>query len=204
MTEYAGNSNKEKEGKKQTDKNVKKVVIGEVIQKKKPVGQKFKDVFFGGDFKTAMKFVAAEVLVPALKSLLYESVAKGTERVVFGDRNYNRNSDYRSRIQYNNPMRQDPRTMARLPDQAPRALRAGVYEIQDVILSSREEAELVLENLMNIVDKYDVASVSDLNTLLGLPTSHVDLKWGWSFLGNANVTQIRQGYLLELPRLEEI
>ena len=76
--------------------------------------------------------------------------------------------------------------------------------MNDVILGTKEQAELVAERLIDILEKYDVASLADLYDLLGLETSHIDQKWGWTYLGNVQVHQVRQGYLLELPPLEEI
>jgi hypothetical protein len=73
-----------------------------------------------------------------------------------------------------------------------------------VIVGTREEAELVIERLIDVLDKYDVVSLAALYELLGLETSYIDNKWGWTNLSSAQVRQIRQGYLLELPPLEEI
>jgi hypothetical protein len=94
--------------------------------------------------------------------------------------------------------------MPNIPDQGPRSIRVNRRDANDIILTSREEAELVIERLIDIIDKYDVASLADLNDLLGLPTSHVDNKWGWTYLNNVEIRQIRNGYLIDLPSLEEI
>lgn len=78
------------------------------------------------------------------------------------------------------------------------------HEINDIVVGTREEAELVVERLGDILETYDVVSLADLNELLGLQTSPIDNKWGWTFIKNVPIRQIRQGYLLELPPLEEI
>ena len=44
----------------------------------------------------------------------------------------------------------------------------------------------------------------DLYDLTGLPSAHVDNKWGWTYLTNTEIRQIRDGYLLDLPPMEEI
>lgn len=202
---YAGNTNKDKEQKvaPEEEKVVQKVTTGTVVKKKQPLGQRFKAIFFGGDSKSAARYVAADVLLPAIKNLLVDTTTKGVERLVYGDSRPTRRPgfDYRSRVQYNSPlMRSDPRT-GRLPDQGPRMTRR---ETSDLVLASREEADLVLERLLDILDKYDVASVADLYELTGLPTSHVDNKWGWTQLHNTEVRQVRDGWLLNLPPAEEI
>jgi hypothetical protein len=205
--DYQGNAKKQREPKPdQPEKVVVKVVTGDVVQKPKSLGSKFKDIFFGGDFTLAMKFVSAEVLLPAMRNLIVDSVTKGAERLVYGDSTYRRpNYDPRPRVQYNNPlMRRDPR-MANIPEQGPRSYRQNPRrQMNEIILTSREEAELVVERLLDIIDKYDVASLADLYDLLGLETSHVDNKWGWSYLNNVEIRQVRNGYVIDLPSLEEI
>jgi hypothetical protein len=206
--DYQGNTNKEKEATdKKPEKNIEKVVTVEVIQKPKPIGRKFKETFFGGDFKMSMRYVAGDVLLPALRNLIVDMTTKGMERIVFGESSYRRRpSEYRPRVQYNNPIyrAQDPREISRgrVPDQ-PR-YRSSRYEIKDIVIADRGEAELVVERLIDIIDKYEVASLADLYDLLGLATSHVDNKWGWTYLNNVEIRQIRDGYLIDLPALEEI
>jgi hypothetical protein len=58
--------------------------------------------------------------------------------------------------------------------------------------------------MTDIIDVYKVASVTDLHDLVGLPSTYVDNKWGWENLSYANVRQIREGYLLDLPPVEPI
>lgn len=72
------------------------------------------------------------------------------------------------------------------------------------MLVSRDEAELVIERLSDILENYDVASVADLYDLVGLPTTYIDNKWGWTNLAYANVRQVREGYLIDLPQAEPI
>jgi hypothetical protein len=62
----------------------------------------------------------------------------------------------------------------------------------------------VLERMQDIIDKYEVVSVSDLYELLGLPSSYQDNKWGWNYLGDVQVRQIREGYLIDFPSAEPI
>jgi hypothetical protein len=208
--DYQSNSRKQREGLPigESEKKVEKVVTGEVIQKPKSIGRKFKDIFFGGDIRLATRFVTGEVLLPALRNLVVEMTSKGIERVVYGESTFRRQyHDPRPRIMYNNPLyRPDPRQpnipvpMRRIPDQNFRTRR----DAQDIILQNREEAELVVERLIDIIDKYQVVSLADLYDLLGLQTSHIDNKWGWTYLNNVEIRQIRDGYLIDLPPLEEI
>ncbi len=57
---------------------------------------------------------------------------------------------------------------------------------------------------MASIEQYEVVSVSDLNELLGLPSSHVDNKWGWTNLSTIDTKQVREGFRISFPPLEEI
>lgn len=206
MESFEGNTDKSKQETKRPEKVVVKVVTGEVIQQKPGIGQRFKNIFFGGDFKQASRYVGAEIILPAIRNLVWDMISKGSERVIYGDSARGRRPpEYRPRYQYNSPIyRPDPRELQRpnLPDQRPLRRR---YEGQgQIVLASREDAERVAELLLEIVSQYEVASMADLNEMLGLPSSHIDNKWGWTRLSNVEIRQIRDGYLLELPPVEEI
>jgi hypothetical protein len=187
-------------------KVVEKVVSVDAVQRQKSIGRRFKAVFFGGEVKGASRYILTEVLLPALKNMIVDATSKGMERVVYGDAPRRRYDPGRPKISYNSPvdrLTRSPRGM--LPDQPP---LGGVprrrQDIGEIILVSRDEADLVIERLNDIIDKYDVASVSDLHDLVGLPSTYVDNKWGWNSLNYANVRQTREGYLLDLPPVEPI
>lgn len=199
----------------QPKKEVNKVIVGEVIQRKPPLGKKIKSIFFNGDFKAAALYVLTDVILPGIRDTMYDTATKGVGRVIYGDRAVRRNNlmiDPRrdSIFSYNRvPQTQSFRSTTMLPDQPPHVLaasRGGRKSIfNEIILGSREEAELVLERLTDIIDTYQSATVGDLYDLLGLPMSPIDNKWGWVRLGaDATVKQIREGYLLDLPYPEPL
>lgn len=204
--DYAGNTHRDKNKQVESDKDkvVEQVTTGVVLKKKPSIGQRFKTIFFGGDARGASKYIAADVLLPSIRNLVVDATTKGIERMVYGDaaRNIRRPGfDYRSRVQYNSPFMRPEHRSTRLPDQGPRMMRR---DTNDLVLASREEADLVLERLIDILDQYDVVSVADLYELTGLPSSHIDNKWGWTHLHSAEVRQVREGFLLNLPPTEEI
>ena len=215
MTDYAGNSKKSKEQKDDIpDKKVERVVESKVVARKRPLGKRFMETFFGGDFKSAAQYLAAEVLLPEARRVLVEMAWKGTERVVFGDSKARpRNSSYGPGTRYNYnavSLGSDPRERriagrGNLPDQPSRpGVQRGRSSDQDLVFTSREDAERVVEALSLILEKYDLVSVADLHELVGLPTVHTDQKWGWDRLTEVSIRQIREGFLLELPPADPI
>lgn len=213
--DYSSNKPEDKETKETNEdkpsKDIQKVVTGEVIQKQKTFGSKFKEVFFGGDFKMTMRYLAGDVLLPAARNLIVDATTKGIERAVYGDTPYRRGGSsnvYRPRIQYDsryssNPLRPDPRAPIMLPDQPPRRPHP-TRDFNEIILQTREDAEAVVDQMVEILSKYDSASLADLYETLGLPSAHTDNKWGWKYLGKVNIQQVRQGYLVQFPAIEEL
>lgn len=207
--DYQGNSNKDKDPKQEPqEKKIDKVITGDAVLVPKGIGWKFRHIFLAGTAKQAGRYVVAEVIFPTLRNLAWEVVSKGSEKVIFGESTNRRSAqEVRSRIQYNNPLARRPLNPmiqpARLPDQY-RSRATSRRDANDIVIPSREDAEQVVERLLDVLDKYDVVSLADLYDLLGLETSHVDQKWGWTYLNNVEIRQVREGYLIELPALEEI
>lgn len=193
--------------KKSPEKNIEKVVTGEVVKKKKSPGRRIKEVIFGEEFRAAAYYVANDVLIPALRNLIVDTTTKGIERVIYGDTAPRRPGIGSSgtRYSYNSPVNRTPTKRGNLPDQPSRfATNRRRHNIDDILLKSREEAETVVERLNDIIDTYDCASVADLYELVGFPSSYVDNQWGWFVLHPVNIRQVREGYLIDLPPVDSI
>lgn len=199
-------SDKDPRGKQEKpEKEVVKVVKEDGKKVKPSLGKRIRNIFITGDLSGAIRYVASDVLLPALRNLIVDSTTKGIERVIYGEsrRASSRNADPRHRYySYNNPIARDPRRTYDVTQSSPSRNRRPSSE--EILLGSNEDAEIVLERLTDIVDKYDSASVADLHELVGLPTNYVDNDWGWTDLSEADIRQVREGFLLELPRIEEI
>jgi hypothetical protein len=74
------------------------------------------------------------------------------------------------------------------------------HNFDDIILSSRGEAEEVLSQLVDMTLDYGQATVADLYDLVGITSEYTDRDWGWENLSSASVSRVRDGYMLNLPR----
>jgi len=215
--DYQGNSHKAKEEEAKPEpppeKNLVKVTTGEVVLKKKPFGYKFKSIFFGGEFKEVVSYVTYDVLLPGARDILFDTIRNGAHRSIYGNRGggFRGQSSIpvRSQVQYNNPVRRmtDPRSApqtAILPNQPPIGYRQNRREANDVIFNSKEDAERVLETMLECINVYGVVSLADMYELVELPQAHIDQKWGWTFITATQVKQVRDGWVLTLPPMEEI
>jgi hypothetical protein len=198
-------------GSKPEKKDIQKVITGEAVKKPSPLGRRFKHIFFGTDIKSVSRYVFGDVLLPAAKNMLVDATSKGVERLIYGDSSPRRprmGSDAnRPMVQYNSPInRSRAYSSARLPDQPPlpNRGRANRYDTGDILVQTRDDAELVVERMQDIIDKYQVATVADLQSLIGYPSTYVDNEWGWSSLQTVNIQQTRNGYVIELPQAEPI
>jgi len=214
--DYQANSHKSKE-EKQTSKQpkkIEKVIAGEVVVKKQGFGSKFKTAFFGGDFKTAAKFVLADIVLPSARNMMADAAKGAVDRTIYGDSLGSRRrtpSDYSPRVNYSGrsvmaQIAQDPRYRGsgRLPDQPPLPILRDNRGNSEFIFNTREDAEAVFDALDTIIEQYDNASLADLYDLVGHDSTHVDNKWGWTFVKNAEIAQVRDGYLLKLPPMEAL
>lgn len=219
--EFPGNSQRripvKAEIKKEApEKNVQKVVSGEAVQRKPSLGRRFKNLFLGGDSTSVKDYVLGEVLVPALKDTIADAVTGGIERMVFGDnvrpgrrggRGYSPGPgqafNYAGISSRNSvpggAFHNDPR------QQLSRQARA-THMPDEVIFPSRADAERVLREMFELLEQFEVVTVSDFLELSGISgNNYMDHKFGWSDLRGVQVHRVRGGgCVLGLPPTEPI
>jgi len=199
------NSHTAKEPKKVADgPTTDRVVVNEAVRRKKPVGRRFMDNFVRGDARSAGEYMLWEILVPAAKDAVSDAVGGGIERILFGEsRGTSRRGRTRSRgngfVNYGG-MSRDPREEPRRLSNRGRAQ----HDFDEIILPTRDEAEVVIEQMGVHLDKYEFVTVADMLAFCGLSSTHTDQKWGWDTLSDASVARTRDGYLLDLPRPKPI
>jgi len=199
-SEFPPNSETSKKGTPE-DKNIRPVTEGKATRRRKSLRKQFSSTFVAGDLKTSVKYVMFDVFLPAARDMIVEAGQQGIEKLIFGDSrrrgarvppsgptghiSYNRYSAMGSR--FSGPQRA-----------ISREARAR-HDFDEIVLDDRSEAEEVIDRLFDLVSRYESASVADLYELVGLGSTHIDHKWGWTDLQGAGVSRIRGGYLLDLP-----
>jgi hypothetical protein len=181
------------------------IVKGRVIQRKKSIGQRFKESFLGDNSNGSVgDYLLYDIFIPAVKSTLSDIISSGVEMLLFGERRHrpdnvrrDRNRSYVSYTSYYNG-RDDSR--GRPSEQRPTIQPHDRYNFEEIIFSSRGEAEDVLSKLSELVEDYGLVSVADFFDLCGLQSSFTDNKYGWTSLKEAFTERIRDGYVIRLPR----
>lgn len=196
--EFPSNSHKSREEK--VRQPLESVVSGEAVQKKSRLSRRILDTFGGDDLKTVIGYVVVEVIIPAAKDLIRDTVSEGIERLLFGDSARSRGSRG-GRTPYGS-MYSSGIAASSKPSISARGRQT--HDFGEIIIPDRVEAEYVLEKMQDMIDRYDQVTVSDMLNLCGITPSFADEKWGWVDLQGARPQRFRNGYVLNLPRTESL
>lgn len=187
---------------------VQKVIEGEVIHRKKSFGKKVKEMFFNHDGQTVGEYLREDIFLPAIRDLVYDIVVGGAQRSLFPDGaaprrgTNNRFGPATGRVNYGafsqQPVGGAPRTDPRQPPMSPRG--RATHDFSEILIPSRPEAEMVLEQLFAFLDQYQSVTVADLLESVGISSNFTDRAWGWTDLRGSSVSRARNGYyMLNLP-----
>lgn len=182
-------------------KQSKKIISSTPIKRKgkSKVASSFKRAILSEDPGSIKQYLIFDVIIPRMKDVVVDTITSGIESLFYG-RSNRRYSSTSSRIKqertsynnyYSSSLREPPRT-SHGPE--------GRTPIEEVVLADRNEAEMVVDTMLEMVDQYGSCSVADFYDLVGISTSFVDADWGWENLSKANVRRVREGYLIDLPR----
>jgi hypothetical protein len=191
IKDYQSNSYKLKEKSEQVEekKKLEKVVVGQVKTQKKSGFSKFVNGFVSDDAHNIKSYLFKDVVVPTIKKTITDVV----DMILYGgskrsSRIPGTKVSYRS--YWDEP--RDSRPVSRV---------SSGYDYEDIILDSAGDANMVLDQLNDIIDTYKIASVADLYDLVGISGNFTDNKYGWTNLANADIVRTRDGgYKLKLPR----
>ena len=181
MSDFKPNSNKSKE-------LAKKVLKGTV--KKKGEISKLVDIFITKDIDSVKDYVVHDILIPEIKKVIEDIVVNSVGMILHGGDTVQKRTP--SANSYRNYYDKKDR-----PVQKNRSARS--YE--EATFNTRTEANEVIDQMDEIIDKFGFVRVSDFNELAGITGSYTDTKYGWTDIRNANVVRTREGYyIIKLPR----
>lgn len=191
--EYKPNSNRSKEEQKE-ERKIEKVITGPVRTKKKTGFDKIKNEFISEDAKNIKSYVFGEVLIPAIKKAISDIVTDGIDILLYGESRGRSRRSAVDKISYRSyydgyPQPRDSRSLSYSP-----------YTYDDIILSTRGEAEEVLMRMDELMETYKLVRVADLYDLVGISGNYTDNKYGWTNIRNAEIVRVRDGYMIKMPR----
>lgn len=192
-TSYQGREKRKSES--PPEKNVQKVTTGAVTTKKKSELKKFAGVFIPEDTASVKSYILMDVVIPGIKN----AVADVVSIMLFGETGRLGNSGKRRNGGGTSYQRfyDDPRDRERRDYSRP---KSG-YEYDDIFFETRADAELVLDQLEEIISIYGMASVLDLYDSAGVtPPNYNAQNFGWTDIRNSKPIRVRDGYILQLPK----
>ena len=198
--------------KKAPEKKIQKVVSGDVVQRRPSLGKRIKSVFLGGDSQSVKDYVVLEVLVPAFKDTITDAVTGAIERMVFGDnarpgrRGGSRYAGPPNQFNYAGISARNQVIGGTRPDAQQLSRQARMtHTFDEVIFPSRADAEAVLAQMFDLLDQFEVVTVSDFLELSGVSGNFTDHKFGWDDLRGVQAHRTRGGgYILGLPMTKPI
>lgn len=186
------------------EKDVKKVVDGKVVIRKKTGANKL-----ASSLGQVFEYVTQDVLIPAAKDMFSDAVSQGVDQMLFGETRSRRASSGRSSssnrngyVSYNRYSTPNARARTEEPPRTISKSARAKHDFNEIVLASRLEAEEVIDRMFDLVERYESATVSDLYELLGIQGKYTDDNWGWVDFRGATVRRIRTGYMLDIPEPE--
>lgn len=184
-------------------------IQGGVTVKRKTPGQRFSETFLNnGDIQTVGQTILWDVVIPAFKEMIFNSVRDGFSMLLWGDTRASRTGGLRSAggivrdySSYSSSIVSRNRDRDRVdivrPEDSPR--------YNNLVFTVRGDAENILFNMRDYINTYNDIQIIKLYELVEEQTgikiamTAQDAKFGWTDLTNAGIRQIRGGYLLDLP-----
>jgi hypothetical protein len=205
MQDFPANSTKAKTRSSPPEdrpEKIEQVTSAEAKQRKRRLGSRFRETFFGGDARTTLEYMTMEVVVPGIRDMMFDAFESGLRRMIYGEGSVKRGmlSSYsdRGRVDYASISKtQGSRSLS----QRSRAR----HDFGEIVIQNRQEAEDVLDRMYEELSRFGYVTVSVLYELTGIRSSHTDQKWGWTSLRGAKVSRMRSGgFLLDLPTPEPL
>ena len=193
MDEVTPNSNKYKE-EQQERRKLSPVVSGKTTSRKEGIGRKFAETFLSDDIHDVKRYIIQDVLIPSIRDGIYEMFTGGMSMLFYGNSGSPRSKGIvkrtgGSKVDYNGIS-------------SKKVSRASIDRCayNDIIFDDRADAIEVRDQLQDLVDQYDIASVADFYELSGYEFNTQHEKYGWTDLDNVQVLRDRDGYRLSLPK----
>ena len=211
MHDFPGNSQKAK-ARAQTPPpppeerpKVERVTTSKPEQRKRGLGRKFRETLIGGTARETAEYMVQDVVVPAVRDMIFDAFESGLHRLIYGESNRTRSnmpSSYSNvgHVNYQGMSTSRPTATHQTSERKLSRRSRSRHDFGEIIIENRREADDVLELMFEYLDRFGEVKVADLYEMTGIASSHVDHKWGWTSLQGAKLVRTRDGrFLLDLP-----
>lgn len=204
MSNIPNNSHKQREEKPPSaaapKEKAQKIVEGKVVVKKTPFFKRVARSMVADDASSVGEFMVTDVVVPAMKNLLFEMVTQGARRTLWGA-SMRGAGPARSGIisaATGSVLKTNYHDVPTGRPSMPSPTRNS-HDFSTLVVESREDAESIIVALMDDIARYQQATVEDFYGYLGVTSDWADGKWGWKDLSTADIRQTQGGWRFDLP-----
>lgn len=171
-----------------------------VVQKPKFL-RRVRAAFTGDDARSVLDYLIFEVAVPAFKNVISDMTSQGVDRILFGGSTERRGAGNRrpGHVSYHTLNRNAQDRGGRNSTYTMTNQDKASHSFDNIVLSTRPEAEKVLAQMLDTIEQYNMIAVSDLYEMLDIVGSFADDRWGWYDLSGADIVRVRDGWVLDLP-----
>ena len=166
------------------------VKSGNAKVRKTSEASKFARLFLSEDAGATKEYVIEEVLVPKAKDLITSILKAIVDTIFYGRGGGYSNKSTSSYVSYRDYGSSKPR------DSRPRASQPMFSEI---IVTDPHEASEIIGRMVEIVDRYRIATVGNLYDLAGLKVPYTAENYGWTDFSAAKVVKTSDGYVIKTP-----
>lgn len=185
------------------EKRVKKIISGNVVTKPKNKISKFFSKFIAEDGRSVKDAIQEEIIIPSIKDLIVSAIQRGAEVLIYGKDRPHRNI-------FGNVIQNIPSQITRIGYENCFNTKSNknkvvntnssYAEYNDIILESRGDAQLVLDQMDDLIETYGVASLADLYEAVGAPYEYTAHNFGWTNIHSAKIQHVYNGWLIKMPK----
>lgn len=178
--------------------------IAKAVRRKKTLTESIAETFVGPEGDGVGTYILRDVLLPAAKDTIRDMVTNGIEMILFGSpRSSGRSRDRggSTRVSYGSFYRDRDERYERRREPVSRSR----FNLDEIIFAHHDEAEDVLQEMLEHLEQYREISVADYLEMAGVDGgTWAAQKWGWTNLDRAYNTHTRGGWTLVLPKPIEL
>ena len=175
------------------EKNIKKIINGAARKKSKTKSEKIRHSFIPEDLNLIGDYIIRDILIPSVKSIIFESF----KTILFGedkDEVTGSRSSTFSRVAYDK----------KYGDSIYKRYKPSgstLFDYDDIVFESKMDAELVLDELYDVLERYNVVTLNDFYDMAGESNDNYQYsKYGWTDLKGSKIVSVREGYVIKLPK----
>lgn len=180
----------------------------QATKKQLPLSRRIARSLLNDESKDIGSYIFHDVLLPAAKSMISESIQSAIEMFLYGEtgqrRRPTRDRGGGPSVSYGSFYQRDNNRREERPQ---KRFSNAKFNLDEIIFKNGPDASDVLSALCDHIESYEAVSVAEFYDYAGVEgATWTDHKWGWTGaeLSDAYCTHTRGGYVIVLPEPKEL